>query len=129
MPPCLTGYASPAPAVASATVTNLRPQIERLENGSHTHGPLPFGIAAIANYLTSGGLARSALHEIVEAEPATELEDHVPSDHFLRCVDCSVDYPELRQTLVDFYSSTGRLSVDPELMIRMLLIVSARCAP
>ena len=50
------------------------------------------------------------------------LEDHVPSDHLLRRIDHFVECPGLRQGLAGFYSTTGRPSVDPELMIRMLLI-------
>src|SRR5215211_7050335 len=50
------------------------------------------------------------------------LEDHVPSDHLLRFIDRFVDCSQLRQHLAGFYSTTGRPSVDPELMIRMLLI-------
>ena len=50
------------------------------------------------------------------------LEDHVPCDHLLRRIDRFVDCSELRQHLASFYSSMGRPSVDPELMIRMLLI-------
>src|ERR671913_745533 len=50
------------------------------------------------------------------------LEDHVPCDHLLRSIDRFVDCSELRRHLAGFYSSTGRPSVDPELMIRMLLI-------
>lgn len=53
---------------------------------------------------------------------AFRLEDHVPSDQFLRRIDRFVDCSELRQHLAGFYSATGRPSVDPELMIRMLLI-------
>src|SRR5688500_7580913 len=52
------------------------------------------------------------------------LEDHVPSDHLLRRIDRFVDCSELRQHLAGFYSSMGRPSIDPELMIRMLLIGS-----
>jgi len=50
------------------------------------------------------------------------LEDHIPSDHLLRRIDRFVDCSRLRQRLGGFYSTTGRPSVDPELMIRMLLI-------
>ncbi len=50
------------------------------------------------------------------------LEDHVPPDHLLRRIDRFVDCSELRQHLAGFYSSIGRPSIDPELMIRMLLI-------
>jgi transposase len=49
------------------------------------------------------------------------LEDHVPSDHLLRRIDRFVDCSGLRQHLAGFYSSMGRPSIDPELMIRMLL--------
>jgi transposase len=56
---------------------------------------------------------------------AFRLEDHVPSDHLLRCIDRFVDCSELRQHLAGFYSATGRPSVDPELMIRMLLMATA----
>jgi transposase len=50
------------------------------------------------------------------------LEDHVPSDHLLRRIDRFVDCSGLRQRLAGYYSATGRPSIDPELMIRMLLI-------
>src|SRR5215213_2066692 len=50
------------------------------------------------------------------------LEDHVPPDHLLRRIDRFVDCSDLRQHLAGFYSTTGRPSIDPELMIRMLLI-------
>ncbi|WP_262266397.1 IS1182 family transposase [Microvirga yunnanensis] len=53
---------------------------------------------------------------------AFRLEDHVPSDHLLRRIDRFVDCSGLRQRLAGYYSATGRPSVDPELMIRMLLI-------
>lgn len=50
------------------------------------------------------------------------LEGHVPADHLLRSIDRFVDLSELRAQLAPFYSSTGRPSVDPELLIRMLII-------
>ena len=50
------------------------------------------------------------------------LEDHVPHDHLLRLLDCHLDLSSIREHLADFYSHTGRPSVDPELMIRMLLV-------
>ena len=50
------------------------------------------------------------------------LEDHVPEDHLLRRIDRFVDLSGIRGHLAPFYSSTGRPSVDPELMIRMLLV-------
>ncbi|PZQ96139.1 MAG: IS1182 family transposase [Cereibacter sphaeroides] len=50
------------------------------------------------------------------------IEAHVPSDHMLRSVDQFVDLAGIRRRLTAFYSTTGRPSVDPELMIRMLLV-------
>ena len=50
------------------------------------------------------------------------LEDHVPQDHLLRGIDRFVDLGGLRRHLAPFYSTIGRPSVDPELMIRMLIV-------
>ncbi len=50
------------------------------------------------------------------------LEDHVPDDHLLRSVDRFVDLSDIRKYLAPFYSDIGRPSIDPELMIRMLLV-------
>src|SRR6186713_1539742 len=50
------------------------------------------------------------------------LEDHVPADHLLRSIDRFVDLSGIREHLRAFYSETGRPSIDPELMIRMLII-------
>jgi transposase len=50
------------------------------------------------------------------------LEKHVPPDHLLRQIDTFLDLSNLRQHLTAFYSTTGRPSVDPELMVRMLIV-------
>ena len=50
------------------------------------------------------------------------LERHVPADHLLRSIDRFVDSSEVRGHLAPFYSSTGRPSIDPELLVRMLLV-------
>ena len=50
------------------------------------------------------------------------LERHVPSDHFLRKIDRFVDLSEVRAHLEPYYSEVGRPSIDPELMIRMLIV-------
>src|SRR5438045_4654894 len=50
------------------------------------------------------------------------LERHVPTDHLLRSLDRFVELGELRRELAPFYSAIGRPSVDPELMIRMLIV-------
>ena len=62
-----------------------------------------------------------------QVEPAAlfyefSLERHIPPGHLLRSVDRFVELSDLRRELARFYSSTGRPSIDPELMIRMLLI-------
>ena len=50
------------------------------------------------------------------------LEDCVPADHRLRRVDAALNFGFVHAALAGHYSSTGRPSVDPELMLRMLLI-------
>ena len=50
------------------------------------------------------------------------LERHIPADHLLRAIDRFVDLSSIREQLRPFYSETGRPSIDPELMIRMLII-------
>jgi transposase len=53
---------------------------------------------------------------------AFSLERHVPADHLLRSIDRFVELGELRRELATFYSTIGRPSIDPELMIRMLIV-------
>jgi transposase len=50
------------------------------------------------------------------------LDDHVPDSHLLRRIDQFVDLESVRTELKPFYSTIGRPSIDPELMMRMLLI-------
>ena len=50
------------------------------------------------------------------------LDAHVPADHLLRGIDRCLDLSDLREHLAPFYSHTGRPSIDPELMVRMLII-------
>ncbi len=53
------------------------------------------------------------------------LEDRVPSNHLLRKINRFVKLSELRTHLAPFYSNysnLGRPSVDPDLMIRMLIV-------
>jgi len=50
------------------------------------------------------------------------IDEHVPTDHLLRSIDRFVDLEDLRRHLAPFYSSSGRPSVDPELMVRMLIV-------
>src|SRR5499427_1076404 len=51
-----------------------------------------------------------------------DLDKHIPADHRLRGIDQCLDFSQLRQRLEPYYSETGRPSIDPELMIRMLLV-------
>jgi len=46
----------------------------------------------------------------------------IPPNHLLRNIDELLDFGLIRQELGAYYSHTGRPSIDPELMIRMLLI-------
>src|ERR1700690_1553980 len=50
------------------------------------------------------------------------LDDHVPASHLLRGINQFLDLSDLRAYLAPFYSHTGRPSIDPELMIRMLIV-------
>jgi hypothetical protein len=50
------------------------------------------------------------------------LEEHVAVDHMLRGIDRHLVLDDLRKSLKPFYSQMGRPSVDPELMIRMLIV-------
>ncbi|KFL36058.1 IS1182 family transposase [Arenimonas donghaensis] len=53
---------------------------------------------------------------------AFNLEDHVPANHMLRGIDRFLDLGELHQHLAPHYSHTGRPSIDPALLIRMLIV-------
>ena len=50
------------------------------------------------------------------------LERHVPPEHLLRSLDRFLDFGVFRQRMAEHYSPIGRPSVDPELMLRMLLV-------
>jgi transposase len=50
------------------------------------------------------------------------IDDHVPAEHLLRGIDRHLELDSVREQLKPFYSSTGRPSVDPELMMRMLIV-------
>jgi transposase len=50
------------------------------------------------------------------------LENHVPAEHLLRSIDRFVDLGGIRCELAPFYSEIGRPSIDPELMIRVLIV-------
>ena len=50
------------------------------------------------------------------------VDAFVPENHLLRSLDRFVDLSDIREVLAPFYSDTGRPSIDPELMIRMLIV-------
>ena len=51
-----------------------------------------------------------------------DMEAHVPSDHMLREIDRFLDVGTIRQQLKRYYSHLGRPSIDPELIMRMLVV-------
>ena len=53
-----------------------------------------------------------------------KLEDRIPPSHLLRRINPTVTHVlgELREKLRPFYSEIGRPSIDPELMLRMLIV-------
>ena len=53
---------------------------------------------------------------------AFDLEAIVPADHQVRRIAAVLDLSWLRSELAPHYSHTGRPSIDPELMIRMLIV-------
>jgi transposase len=50
------------------------------------------------------------------------LEDQIPEDHLLRLIDRHVDLSFVRERVKGLYSPTGRPSIDPEVLLRLLLV-------
>jgi transposase len=50
------------------------------------------------------------------------LDEVVPDDHFVRQINSVLDLSWVRAELASYYSLTGRPSIDPVLMIRMLIV-------
>jgi len=50
------------------------------------------------------------------------LEDQVPETHLLRLIEKHISFAFVREKLKQSYSDTGRPSIDPELLLRILLI-------
>jgi transposase len=53
---------------------------------------------------------------------AFDLDKVVPPDHLVRQIDCLLDLSWVHKELAPYYSHTGRPSIDPALMIRMLIV-------
>jgi transposase len=51
-----------------------------------------------------------------------KMEDMVPANHLLRLIDKYIDFSFIREKVKHLYSHTGRPSIDPEVMLRMLII-------
>jgi transposase len=50
------------------------------------------------------------------------IEDQVPENHLLRLIDRHISFDFIREKLKNTYSDLGRPSIDPELLLRILLI-------
>ena len=50
------------------------------------------------------------------------LDDQIPETRLLRLIDKHISFEFVRQQLKDCYSASGRPSIDPELLLRILLI-------
>jgi transposase len=73
------------------------------------------------------GLQVEATMMGMQIEPAQlfydfRLDDQVPADHLLRRIDRFLDLDSVRSELRPFYSNIGRPSIDPELIMRMLIV-------
>src|SRR5262245_26855330 len=53
---------------------------------------------------------------------AFDLDEVVPVDHLVRQIDAVLDLSWVHNELAPYYSHTGRPSIDPVLMIRMLIV-------
>ena len=53
---------------------------------------------------------------------AFDLDKVVPTDHLVRQIDGVLDLDWVHKELAPYYSHTGRPSIDPVLMIRMLIV-------
>jgi len=57
------------------------------------------------------------------------LDDWVPADHLLRAIDRHIDLRAIREQLRPLYSEIGRPSIDPEVLLRILLISISTASP
>src|SRR5258707_12007405 len=53
---------------------------------------------------------------------AFDLDQVVPADHLVRQIDAMLDLSWVHKELAPYYSHTGRPSIDPVLVIRMLIV-------
>jgi len=74
--------------------------------------------------ITFGGLLRMMGHQS-RSEALFyyfRLEDQVPENHLLRLIDRHINLEFIRAKLKDSYSDAGRPSIDPKLLLRLLLV-------
>jgi len=50
------------------------------------------------------------------------LQDQIPEDHLLRLIDRHIDFRFVQEQLKDLYSPMGRPSIDPEVLLRLMLV-------
>ncbi len=50
------------------------------------------------------------------------ISDMIPEDHILRLINKYIDFSFIRKRTKQLYSDTGRPSIDPEVLIKMLLV-------
>lgn len=53
---------------------------------------------------------------------AATMEELVPQDHFLRKLDAAVSFDFIYDLVAPLYSTRGRPSIDPVLLVKMLLL-------
>jgi transposase len=79
----------------------------------------------VVEYPYSISLEALLLGEKQRSEPMfyyIKLDDLIPEDHLLRLIHKYVDFSFIRDRVKHLYSHTGRPSIDPEVLLRMLLI-------
>src|ERR1700751_3350455 len=82
-----------------------------------------------ANWMSAGRFGDDGAKASRTSEPFYEfrLDDMIPKGHLLRRINVFVTsvLGDLHEQLGPFYSDIGRPSIDPELLIRMLIIGTA----
>ena len=73
------------------------------------------------NLIVGGLLIMMGQHDRSEAPfYYFRLEDQVPETHLLRLIEKHISFAFVRERLKASYSDTGRPSIDPELLLRIL---------
>jgi hypothetical protein len=121
------------PAFAISRFSELRPESFDLGRAQLVQHDAETGLVdgicslhAVSPIHAVGATTRRLTQIDAEALPALfyecSFEDHVPQDHLLPSIDRFVDLSGIRADLADLHGHTGRPSIDPERLIRMLLI-------